>query len=63
MSKTGTPKEQLASLCTDMKWLKQQLSNHLSHHWVVTLTLLGVVVTEAVGFVVLVARHVFATHP
>jgi hypothetical protein len=59
MSKTGIQKEQMSALCTDMKWLKEQVSNHLKHHWVITIVLLTAVMGEALGFLALVIKHVF----
>jgi hypothetical protein len=59
MSKQGTVKEQIASLCTDMQWLKKQFDNHLAHHWAFTVALLSAIIAEAIGFIVLVAKHVF----
>lgn len=51
MSESETIKEQLASLCTDVKWLKEQFSNHLRAHWTVTCILLSAVIVEAVAMV------------
>lgn len=62
MSKSGTVKEQLASLCTDVKWLKEQFSNHMLHHWQFNMVLLGAVTTEAIGFLILVIKYVYTIH-
>jgi hypothetical protein len=58
MSKSGSSKEQLASLCTDMKWLKEAFDNHLAHHWAFNIILLTAVIGEAIGFIILVIKHV-----
>lgn len=59
MSKQGTSKEKLASLCTDVSWLKDQFKNHLAHHWAFTMVLLAAILGEAAGFLILVIKHVF----
>jgi hypothetical protein len=46
MSKQGTNSEKLAALCTDMKWLKEQMSNHLHAHWNVTCILLSAIAIQ-----------------
>ncbi|MBE3139521.1 MAG: hypothetical protein IMZ53_02955 [Thermoplasmata archaeon] len=59
MSKEGTTKEKVASLCTDMKWLKEQFTNHLAHHWAFTLCLIGVLLTQSVALVVFLIKSHF----
>lgn len=29
----------LLQLCTDVKWLKHIMSNHIKHHWMLTVAL------------------------
>ncbi len=53
-----TVKERLASVETLLETIDKGFSNHLAHHWAITITLLGVVAVEAVAFLVLVIKHV-----
>jgi hypothetical protein len=64
-SKDPTIKERLACLETkqdgiasDVSECKANLSNHLEHHFWLNMTLVGAVVAEAIGFLVLIAKHV-----
>ena len=56
--KDPTLKERMASFETDMCWLKKQISNHLQHHWAVTLTLLAAVLAQSVTIVVGVIKYI-----
>lgn len=51
-----TTKEMLIKLDTDMGWLKTQFSNHLSHHWQITVILLGAVIAQAITITVAVIK-------
>ena len=62
MKKTDTTRELLAGLRTDMEWMKLQFNNHLAHHFWFLMIISSAVVAEAIGFLVLVIKHVF-TNP
>jgi len=40
-----TDHDLLISLSKDMSWLKQIMSNHLKHHWAITIIALGAACT------------------
>jgi hypothetical protein len=46
MKKNDTTREALATLKTDMDWLKNQMSNHLHAHWNVTCILLSAIAIQ-----------------
>ena len=50
--KKTTNKDMLIKLTTDVGWLKTQFSNHLNHHWQITVILLGAIIAQAVAFVI-----------
>jgi len=56
-----TANERMAICETKLDEVLNKLNNHLSHHWYFTMVLLSAIVTEAIAFLVLVVRHVFAS--
>jgi len=46
----------LLGLQRDMCWIKKQLANHLKHHWMLTLSMAGVL---AVGIVTVLVKLLF----
>ena len=47
-----TDHDLLISLSNDMTWIKKMFSNHLAHHWVITICVAGSLLT-AVGTLLL----------
>lgn len=47
-----TNKEALAEIKTDIAWLKKAMTNHLAHHWAITLSLVGVTVASLASLLV-----------
>lgn len=41
----------LIELNVKMDWMEKQFSNHLHHHWMITLAALSAALTGAIGFV------------
>jgi hypothetical protein len=63
MRKEVTTKERLASIestqeaiMEDIKECKENLNNHLQHHFWFTITLIGACGAEAIGLIVLVLK-------
>ena len=42
----------LIKLQADICWIRKQLSNHLKHHWMLTLSLAGIVLAGVVTIIV-----------
>jgi hypothetical protein len=61
MSKQGTTSEKLSALCTDVSWLKQQMSNHLHAHWNVTCILLSAIAIQTAVLVFGVIKTLLAS--
>jgi hypothetical protein len=54
--------KELAEMGTDIAWIRKSQENHLSHHWAVTLSLLGVAGTLAVALLSLILKlHMVAS--
>jgi len=51
-----TDREILIALTNDMIWVKKILSNHLRHHWALTLSLTGITVGTIVSLVIALAK-------
>lgn len=43
-----TDHDLLVGLCNDVQWLKKIMGNHLAHHWIITISVAGALLT-AVG--------------
>lgn len=51
-----TTKERLTCIETKQDSIISKLDNHLRHHWEFTLVLLGAIITEAAGIIIIAIK-------
>lgn len=56
MNREPTIRERLTRLETLLKEVHTNLNNHLQHHFLINITLLGCIVTEAVALLIIVIK-------
>ncbi len=52
-----TERELILLVVRDLTWVKKQLSNHLRHHWMAEVALLGVIGSLMVALLIEILRH------
>ena len=48
----------LIELKQDMRWMRKQFSNHLTHHWAILLACFGAILSLSIGIILLIVKMV-----